>query len=166
MKRYRLKIERKFQESAVNANFKMPLVAEPQKLRRMPDLSNLHPNINSQRSSSQVQAQQTTGLISLSQSQQVARGGFSQNSYQRFQYPDAQNVTRNSNTRISKQVPVSTVGYEDYGQFNNAVVFRNHNKGRDMTQTSSLREAINQQSQIFSLNSMSSKTIGLQQAID
>ena len=35
-----------------------------------------------------------------------------------------------------------------------------------MTQTSSLREAINQQSQIFSLNSMSSKTIGLQQAID
>lgn len=47
MKRYRLKIERKFQESAVNAKFKMPLVAEQPKQRRVPELGHVHTNINS-----------------------------------------------------------------------------------------------------------------------
>ena len=45
MKRYRLKIERKFQESAVNAKFKMPLIPEPQKQRRVREVG--QPNINS-----------------------------------------------------------------------------------------------------------------------
>jgi hypothetical protein len=58
-------------------------------------------------------------------------------------------------------------GFEDYGQFNNTMVFRKNDKGREMTQTSSLRDALNQQPQIFSLNSMSSKTVGnSQRALD
>lgn len=49
MKKYKLKIERKFADSLVNRRFKMPLLPKPQKPRYVPQFSK---NINSQRSSS------------------------------------------------------------------------------------------------------------------